>query len=307
MAEKTGFVPINEARTSRVTIALDFTNGTPVEQIGVNVGRVHKWCELGGLRTLTIKGSTPQLDTPSIVGFSSSGEAYAARTRTKVATLTQTNLSPLVPGVKYPRAAIWADAVIDFNMEVLHNQVNAQGGVNSAESWSKIFDLTLRQELQKPINPSTGVRSAEGWSQVFNKPLKKEVAKLGATNLLDGITVPGLRIMRSDVVDFVLGFCGAIGFARFPLEEPETYHLFANHKTDVVMAALAGFFVTHMVGNIIGYHRWEFDGAKAWAHQFARMQDDYYRFSIFNGMAFDRWANLKIRSWTQTLVKPING
>lgn len=178
--ERVGFIPLNEIKSKKVSFEGDFPDWFPQGEIGLNLRRVHRLCNLGGLRHLSITlvgdGETSK-SNHTVVGFNQNGEALAGKVNSSK--LVPTHVDKVEQGVTYNvlPAARWIHGHIDLNFaemsQRIKNDEKGQVSVRSPRPWAKLINEALCQGVGKlGINNCLYFSDPRGWLIIvaFNYP-----------------------------------------------------------------------------------------------------------------------------------------
>jgi len=147
---KPRYVPITEANTDRIFLAPKLPEYVKAEKIGIDVERITRLCDLGGIERLFLAGKNDGETSKVEVGIgklSANGEATAtAATKT---TIEPTHKSySLVNGDPGPHSFCWTDALITMNTKEINQRIIEDRrwtrGVRDINAWSNYIDNCLR-------------------------------------------------------------------------------------------------------------------------------------------------------------------
>lgn len=165
---KNRYIPLDEAWSPRVRLNIKLPNYVGQSNIGVNVSALEKLCRMGGiehLRVSTVNDQDTSQFVPTVAGFDSQGNAYAAKTGVKVE----------VPTSTYDTED---DELTETRPHAVRT-INVGLNLNTNE---------IAERIRRDERWSTGVRSADGWSHYLNKDIKKAVSATGAKHLTLGVS-----------------------------------------------------------------------------------------------------------------------
>src|SRR5258708_2550888 len=144
------FRPLNQVESQRIPhlgVSLNVPGYVDQSILGFNVVRTQRMMRLGGIKNLKIVGTEGNISnhTPDIVGYNSSGEAYAGgrSTARRVPTYSsqmlwsENNTSKLSP-------SRWVDSTIMVNLSEISDRIaDRNEQVRSAAAWSRELDLAI--------------------------------------------------------------------------------------------------------------------------------------------------------------------
>lgn len=127
---ETDFIPINEVKSQKINVSIPFPEYLDVSKIGINVPRIQTLCQVGGLKHLSILGSSEE-QTPF------TGPAK------NIITFDELDIRP--------HAAAWARGATNINMDWITREAEKNRTPTSdtqlTKAWSVNLDRIVRSEI----------------------------------------------------------------------------------------------------------------------------------------------------------------
>lgn len=147
--ERSKFVPITEASTRRVTIALTLPPFLDSKHIGFDTRRTEHLMDLGAIKTLHITGMDEGVlgEEPVIVGVNSHGEAVAGKkgAKTSIPLYDRKREEGKHTPQDYGQVYINMDGIV----RRLRDQKKWKEALRSVRGWSFYVDKAIREGLEE--------------------------------------------------------------------------------------------------------------------------------------------------------------
>ena len=136
------YIPLSEANTGRIRTTLTLPYHME-EEVGLNVKRTELLCQLGGIRSLSIKNNNNR-PTPVIVGVTNQGSALAGFAATE--SLVKFQNTSDSRGIR--QSACWSDLAVSMNSDEIRIKLDIEKkDVKDPKNWSKVIDISLKDSI----------------------------------------------------------------------------------------------------------------------------------------------------------------
>lgn len=193
------FIPLPQARTERVSLSLALPQWIDTNFLGINVRGIETICNLSGLRSIVIAGSSDGKTSHSIpqtVGFNNQGGAYAARSQaTTMIPLSEGRFSYDPCQTLLPRYARWADAQVELNMNEISQRVQKSDDIRSVQNWVKPLNDAIRD----------GVFEAANKHLDEDMDLEERIIFLGPTLLMSALAYLQYPKIEFAIISLIVG------------------------------------------------------------------------------------------------------
>lgn len=273
--EKERYIPLPEVQSEKVRFDLGLPGFVSEWEIGIALADVERLCGLAGIYFLRVvgeqKGEISGADT-KIVGWSSTGEAYAGKVGiAKPAPISQEDLGP-AERAKFPNKYVWRTAEVGMNMREISGQIGNnprwKEGVRSTEAWVHYLDKGLR-----------GCFPKIAWEYLVKRISWRDWGSFGLILLYEPLNISSLlhQILGGDYNTLALGV---------NVFKELSWFLFLNQWFN---------FIDHL------FHRPTIKELTEFSPQYQATQ----RFSLLAGPELDRWLAVWFLAKTRTLVKKL--
>lgn len=152
---KTRLTPIDQTwmESLRTYFDIPFPSWVESKKVGVDVGRLVKLMQLGGINNLEVGKSKENNDSAqtnfTIVGISPDGSAYAGRSRTKKKELFLSEVSD-EPGSTMFHNLDWIDLGIRLDMKTLQkSMLDDKKSLKDVSTWTAYLDNVIRKGVRE--------------------------------------------------------------------------------------------------------------------------------------------------------------
>lgn len=150
--ERTNWTPLPDARTDRVTFNIPLPSYVPVEQLGVNLLRIEKMMDWGGIERLTVTGKSGEtsVSVPVAVGMNKDGSLTAGKSSSLIKVEPYKVVgSHDLPDSRY-RNSQWNSCLIILNLSEIVQRINlANKSVRSLPPWADHLDEHVRKAIRR--------------------------------------------------------------------------------------------------------------------------------------------------------------
>ena len=149
---KKDYVSLADLESPKFRFVASLPNFVDPRSIGININRISLLCRLGGIRHLRVEGLTDEETSsfvPTLVGFDTQGNAYAAKTGMKTSVPTYTTDSQSYDLGPLPTRGV--NGVIKINVDETANRILSEtrwsNGVNNNDAWSYHLNSIIKNGI----------------------------------------------------------------------------------------------------------------------------------------------------------------
>lgn len=146
-------LPKVEAEAPRIKLALHLPDYVNQNEIGLRLRRIHRMMWTGGISSITVIGESGEVSStsPTVVGHSPDGSAYAGKKATKklVPTFQSEKTGQIFKHEPKFIAGRWTDARIYLNLSEIQQRLSQKGQLRSSGAWAEVLDIALRRGIVK--------------------------------------------------------------------------------------------------------------------------------------------------------------